>query len=206
MKPFAFYFVTHPDVVIDAEVPVTQWPLSPIGHARMRAGLAQPWVGKLSAIFSSTEQKAIDTAEHLTRHRSLPLATIEELGEIDRSATGYLPAREFESVADRFFAEPHASVRGWERAVDAQARIVTAVFDTVQAHGPFDGPVAIVSHGAVGALLYCHLTGQSIDRRFDQPRNGGGNYFCFPFAPADAHSAWHPIDVARADDCRGLTA
>ena len=49
---------------------------------------------------------------------------IDGLGENDRSSTGYLPKAEFEAVADAFFARPEESVRGWERAVDAQRRIV----------------------------------------------------------------------------------
>ena len=34
-----------------------------------------------------------------------------------------------EALADRFFADPHHSAEGWERAVDAQHRVVTALAD-----------------------------------------------------------------------------
>jgi broad specificity phosphatase PhoE len=84
-----------------------------------------------------------------------------ELGENDRSATGFLPPEEFERVADQFFANPETSIRGWERAIDAQTRIVRAV-ERIESKGP----TAIVSHGAVGTLLYCHLAGKPIDRRW----------------------------------------
>jgi hypothetical protein len=47
--------------------------------------------------------------------------------ENDRSATGFLPPDEFETVANRLFAEPLVSIRGWERAIDAQLRIVREV-------------------------------------------------------------------------------
>ena len=50
-----------------------------------------------------------------------------DLGENNRSATGFLPPAEFEKVADAFFANPEESVRGWERAIDAQRRIREAV-------------------------------------------------------------------------------
>ena len=48
------------------------------------------------------------------------------IGENDRSATGFLPREEFWATADLFFAHPTESIRGWERAIDAQARIVAA--------------------------------------------------------------------------------
>ncbi len=177
------YFITHPNVVVSRDVPVPRWPLSELGKRRMRAGLSQPWVRDIGAIYSSTEQKAIDGAEILAAHLSLPFTQIEELGENDRSATGFLPPDEFERVVDQFFAKPHESVRGWERAIDAQARVVRAV-ERIQ-HA---GTIAIVSHGAVGTLLYCHLAGEPIARRWDQPPNGGGNYYSFTPAPCAVHS------------------
>ncbi len=118
----AVYFISHPDVVVSADVPVTQWPLSATGIGRMRDALAQPWVRTLSALYSSTETKAADAARILAAHRGLPWTAVAALGEIDRAATGFLPPPEFERVADAFFAQPEASVRGWERAVDAQRR------------------------------------------------------------------------------------
>ena len=183
------YFITHPNVVISREVPVPRWPLSELGKQRMRAGLRQPWVKDIGAIYCSTEQKAIDGAEILAQHLGLGFTRIEELGENDRSATGFLPPDEFERVADEFFARPHESVRGWERALDAQARIVRAV-ERIQD----DATVAIVSHGAVGTLLYCHLAGEPIARRWDQPPNGGGNYYRFTLSPRAAHFWWRAFD------------
>lgn len=159
----------------------------------MRAGLRQPWISEVTAIYSSTEQKAIDGAAILAGHLSLGFEQIAELGENDRSATGFLPPEEFDRVADQFFAAPEVSVRGWERAVDAQSRIVRAVQGVGEA-ATSGGAIAIVSHGAVGTLLYCHLAGKPIDRCWDQPANGGGNYYSFTLSPRRVDSWWRPID------------
>ena len=164
----------------------------------MRAGLAQPWVRDVTAIYCSTEQKAIDGADILARHLSLGFFSVEDLGENDRSATGFLPPDEFERVADEFFGAPEKSVRGWERAIDAQARVVRAV-SRIEKDDPTSGAIAIVSHGAVGTLLYCHLTGEPIARRWDQPPNGGGNYYRFTLSPRAAHSWWQPFDQIPGD-------
>ena len=188
------YFITHPNVVISRDVPVPRWPLSALGKERMRSGLRQPWVREVTAIYCSTEQKAIDGAEILAAHLGLDFSRIEALGENDRSATGFLPPDEFERVADQFFSSPEKSVRGWERAIDAQSRMVRAVHQ-VWREDRSGGPIAIVSHGAVGTLLYCHLAGEPIDRRRDQPPNGGGNYYRFTLEPRAAHFWWRPFDV-----------
>ena len=187
------YFITHPNVVVSHDVPVPRWPLSELGKKRMRAGLAQPWLRDVTAVYCSTEQKAIDGAEILAQHRSLDFSRIEDLGENDRSATGFLPPDEFERVADEFFRFPDRSVCGWERAIDAQARVVRAV-EEIAAKDKTSGAIAIVSHGAVGTLLYCHLAGEPIARRRDQPPNGGGNYYRFTLSPRAAHGWWRAID------------
>ena len=75
--------------------------------------------------------------------------------------------------------------------MDAQSRIVRAVEQIGKTE---NGNVAIVSHGAVGTLLYCHLAGEPIARRWDQPPNGGGNYYRFTLSPRAAHFWWRAFD------------
>lgn len=186
------HFLTHPEVLIDPLVPIPDWPLSPRGLSRARAMLGQPWVGDIRAVFASTERKARDMAEILAGHLGLAFTSFEELGENDRSATGYLPPPEFEATADAFFAQPETSIRGWERAVDAQARIVAAV-TRVLASAPA-GDLAIVAHGGVGALLLCHLKGVPIRRAEDQPGQGGGQGFRFTRDGWHLWEGWRPIE------------
>lgn len=188
------HFITHPEVAIDAAVPITEWPLSPRGVARTRLLAARPAMARLRAIVSSTERKATETAAILAAPLALPVPTFEGLGENDRSATGYLPRIEFEATADLFFAHPETSIRGWERAVDAQARIVAAVEAALAQAAP--GDAAIVAHGGVGALLLCHLTGAPISRAADQPGEGGGNLFTFDRETRALVAGWRPIEEA----------
>ena len=196
-------FITHPEVVIDPAVPVVDWPLSERGRARMTAGSAWAWAAGIGAIWASTERKATDAAAILGAARGIGFATRGDLGENDRSSTGYLARAEFEATADLFFARPDQSVRGWERAVDAQARIVAAVNAVLAAPGDVattgdvaapGADVAVVAHGAVGALLLCALEGAAISRAWDQPPGGGGFYFVFGRADRRVVHRWRAID------------
>jgi broad specificity phosphatase PhoE len=188
------YFITHPEVVIDPAVPVPRWPLSGPGLARMRLLLQQPWVTQITAVYCSAEQKAIDGASVLAAHLALNVHEVAELGENDRSATGYLPAPEFERVVDEFFAHPAVSIRGWEPAAVAQQRIVHAVTAIIAQDGS-SGSIAIVAHGGVGTLLLCALAGYAIDRRYEQPGQGGGNYYAFDAPSRVLRHGWRPIDT-----------
>ncbi|MER8584747.1 phosphoglycerate mutase family protein [Mesorhizobium sp. M1338] len=185
------YYVTHPQVQVDANVPVPEWGLSDIGRARAFAMLDQPWVGSIRRIVSSAERKALETAEILAAHLSLAIEVRERMHENDRSATGFLPPPEFEAVADQFFDNPHESVRGWERAIDARQRIVSEV-DTVLRTNDADD-IVFVGHGGVGTLLLLSLSGSEISREADQPA-GGGNYFAYDIGARDVIHGWRPID------------
>jgi broad specificity phosphatase PhoE len=158
------YFITHPDVVIDPSVPVPGWPLSPRGRMRMSGVLEQQWASGVRVIYCSTEQKAIDGAAIMSDALGIPYTAVPELGENDRSATGYLPGPEFDAVVGEFFRQPQESVRGWERAIDAQSRMVAATMAVLRS-SPVEGDMAIVAHGGVGTLLLCHLSGSPINRR-----------------------------------------
>jgi broad specificity phosphatase PhoE len=160
----------------------------------MARALALPWVGGVRAVWCSTERKARDAAEILAGHLSCPVTELAELGENGRSATGYLPRTEFEAVVDLFFAQPDRSVRGWECAADAQRRIVTAVGRVCAVSAGCGGDIAIISHGAVGTLLLCHLRGAAIARQHDQPPNNGGNYFAYNAETGALRHGWRPID------------
>jgi broad specificity phosphatase PhoE len=136
----------------------------------------------------------MDTAELLAGHRGLSFATRAELGENDRSATGYLPREEFEATADLFFKQPDRSVRGWEPARAARARIVDAIDGILRTVPPVN--IAVIAHGGVGALLLCRLKGVPISRAEDQPGEGGGNFFVFRRADRALLQGWRPIDMA----------
>ncbi len=188
------YFVTHPDVLIDPAVPVPDWPLTPRGRQRMTRALALPWAGGIRAAWCSKERKAREAAEILAGHLGLAVTELAALGENNRCATGYLPSAEFEATADLFFAHPDRSVRGWERAADAQHRIVAAVDRVLAASADSGGDIAIISHGGVGTLLLCHLSGETISRKHDQPPGNGGNYFAFAAHARKLRHGWRSID------------
>ncbi|NQX26877.1 histidine phosphatase family protein [Microbacteriaceae bacterium VKM Ac-2854] len=184
----ASYFISHPEVVIDPSRPIETWRLSQSGV--LRAGLIAStcWNDKVVQIASSTETKAVQTARTVAGAVGMPFIRVAELGENDRSATGFLPSDEFEMVADEFFAEPDRRVRGWESARAAQRRIVTAVRTLTT--DPLRH-TAIIAHGGVGTLLYCDLSGQPISRRFDQP--GQGSWFEFDPTTWSARHGWRRI-------------
>ncbi len=181
--------------MIDPSIPVPQGRLSEAGRIRAQIAAKSSWLRETTQIISSAERKAIETAEIISRHLGVEVEIREATHENDRSATGVLSQAEFEATADRFFAQPMTSVRGCERAIDAQTRIVREV-ETVVARDP-TGDVLFVGHGGVGTLLFCHYSNLGIDRKFDQ-FTGGGCYFAFLKATREILHAWRRIETAAS--------
>jgi broad specificity phosphatase PhoE len=184
-------YLTHPEVQVDPDVAVPDWLLTDLGRERAAKATVLPFAGEIAQVVSSAEKKAIETAKIFAARRNVFHRILPFLHENDRSATGFLPPAEFEATADTFFADPHKSVRGWERAIDAQNRVVTGIKSALR-HIPEEHPVLFAGHGAVGTLLMCHLMATPIDRRHDQKR--GGSWFRFDktwlTTQAGRHLAW----------------
>jgi broad specificity phosphatase PhoE len=197
---FALY-ITHPQVRIAPDVAVPKWGLSDVGAARARLAAESAWAGQLRRIISSDEVKAIETANILASASGASVEIVEGMHENDRSATGFLPPPEFEKAADWFFAHPHESFKGWERAIDAQARIVSKVEAILADHDP-QAPIAFIGHGGVGTLLKCHIAGKPIARQGDQPA-GGGNLFGFDLANRAISCDWTPMESWKGESRKG---
>lgn len=189
-------YVTHPQVSIDPNVPVPLWGLSEEGRHRAEAFAARDIVPRGAMIFSSRERKALELAEIFAERAGTLVLCDHLMGENDRSATGFLPPVLFEATADRFFAEPEVSVSGWERAIDAQRRIVDTV-RTALMSVPDATPAVFCGHGAVGTLLKCHIAGCTISRAEDQSRHahtGGGNCYAFDLDPPLLAAQWTAME------------
>ena len=184
-------YLTHPQVQMDPAVPVPAWVLNHVGRARAATAAKANWLRGTVRVVSSGERKALETATVIAAACGVRPEVREAMHENDRSATGFLSPPEFEAVADQFFANPDVSVRGWERAIEAQARIVRETEKVLERDTT--GDILFVGHGAVGTLLFCHLAGVAISRTYDQPA-GGGYIFAFERVSRRVIHPWRSIE------------
>lgn len=112
--------ISHPEVNIDPAIPIEQWGLSDTGQARALNFAVGNLLNQAIPIYSSTEQKSLDLAHILSAHTKSKIIAHTNLGENDRSSTGYLEQNAFEIHVKQFFANPTKSIAGWETAQDAQ--------------------------------------------------------------------------------------
>lgn len=183
-------YVSHGDVVKDPTIPVPNWSLNDAGAAAATALVAEEWAPSVARVISSGETKAVEMATPFCAAHGIELEIRPATGEIDRSATGFVPHERHEELADRLFEAPEASADGWERAVDARDRLLHALDDVLAPGGP---DVVVVGHGGVGTILWCTLTARPIARSEDQ--NGPGNVWAFDL---DTRQGVHPWRLVGA--------
>ena len=137
-------------------------PLTDVGHEQAQALARWAAAARLDAVWSSTLQRAVDTARPAADAAGLGLRTDARLVEVAFGKGEGLTRDEmsvvFPDAVDAFLRAP-ASVPlpGGERGYDAIAR-AAAAFREICAEQP-DGRVLVVAHSTLLRLVLCALLG-----------------------------------------------
>lgn len=144
-----------PEIVRGA--PARQWPLSAEGRLRSHALVERLNAYAPQGIVSSTEPKAVETAQIVAAAFNLPCQAVEGLHEHDRSDVGWLSAEQLDAAVADFFARPNELAFGRETADQAHARFSQAVAGVIERHG--GQTTVVVAHGTVITLYVSRLAG-----------------------------------------------
>lgn len=136
-------------------------PLTEEGEAQARA-LAPRFADlDLPAVFTSTQQRAIDTARLLLGGRAIEPVALDGLceqhyGDLEGQSYGTLNRQDAE-LATRYYANPaEVTLPGGEPFDDFQTRVIDTFERSIQA--PVDGRnILIVAHGGSLRVLIAHL-------------------------------------------------
>jgi len=143
MSAPALILVRHGRPLIDPDAPPTTWPLCPDGReavAKLATQLAQY---APSAVASSPEPKALETAQIIADQLGLKVEVDAGLHEHKRPALAFGTEEAFRARIAQVFAEPAKAVAGGESVEQACARLAKAL-----AEHPAR-PLVAVTHGTV---------------------------------------------------------
>jgi broad specificity phosphatase PhoE len=143
--------VKHAKPLVDPTKSSELWRLSDEGRAGAQKLADALATCNVSIVISSTEPKAIETAQILATALHIPTEPHDDLHEHDRSTVPHMRSGEFISHVELFFRRPGERVLGRESADEALQRFERAVEDVVANHPETN--IAIVTHGTVIALF-----------------------------------------------------
>jgi len=161
------YYATHPKVVLNPEIPDTQWAVSEEGWKQAEALLQKDFMRSISIIYSSDERKAKETAAYLSDALGVE-HKIEDLSGANRSKAGFLSNEDNREAVRIFYSEHNTEPFGWESATSTQKRNISA-FERINTAASQDKNILIIGHGDGGTTLICHLLNVPISRDEDQP-------------------------------------
>ena len=142
---------------IERDRPASTWRLGEVG--RQRSELLASRLSSFSpeAVWSSTEPKAVETAEIVAGAFGVPVQIADGLEEHHRDGIPFYPRRDdFEAAVEQFFCKPDQLVLGTETAVQARVRMTAAIDDIIDA-GQTDS--IVVTHGTVMTLYVAGVAG-----------------------------------------------
>jgi broad specificity phosphatase PhoE len=145
--------VRHSVPEVDSARPAEEWRLSDEGRLRCGPLAARLQAYGPSAIVSSMEPKARETAELVATELGLEVQESAALRETARRTVPWLEAAEFRRAVRALFERPDEVVFGEESAANALARFSAAV-------DGLDEQTAVVSGGTVISLYAAARTGR----------------------------------------------
>ncbi len=142
--------IRHGAPLILQDAPARAWLLSDEGRRTCEQFAGRLAAYHVTAMLSSAEPKARETAAILAARLGLAPGEDADLNEHKRDNVPWLDRPVFEAAIQRFFVEPDALVFGQETATQAYRRFAGAVQRALAAHP--SGDVALVTHGTVMTL------------------------------------------------------
>jgi broad specificity phosphatase PhoE len=161
--------IKHARPEIDPAIPAEEWILGPQGRESATRLADRLREYPFSQILSSSEPKALQTAQIVGHALDRPVEQVHDLYEHDRRDVPHMDSREFISLVALFFKQPDQLVLGNETADEAYDRFAAAVDGILQQH---PGDIAIMTHGTVISLFAQRRAKQepfALWRRMGQP-------------------------------------
>jgi broad specificity phosphatase PhoE len=142
--------IRHSVPELDPSIPPNQWMLNEVGKDKARQLARQLSTHSIACVMSSSEPKAIETAQIIASHLGQLTQVAPGLHEHKRPQTKLTSERIFKKTIAKLFADPDNLTFGTETANEAGQRFDRAVRALLQLYP--DQGLAIVSHGTVMAM------------------------------------------------------
>jgi len=179
-------YISHPSVNIDQKIPVDQWTLSDKGLYEVQNLLEKELWKEVDVIYSSKETKASTVAKMAANKFSIVHFEEKDLGETDRSSTGFIQSEEYMNVVQEAYANIETGTRGWESHNHMMERNGKVLDKIKELH--FNKTIAVVGHGGAGTTIKCYI--KRIAPSFHEDPKKTGCYFIADLDNGDILQDW----------------
>ena len=146
-----FTFIRHAHTNVIPQDPPTEWMLSDQGVVDAVHLSSDPHIGHLELIYTSGQQKAIQTGVILAYPNMIPLHTHAGLTENTSFTSTYLGA-DYTRYVDQYYAHIIERIAEGE-TIDESLKRFDATLEEIESAHPQLNSIGIVSHGNILALF-----------------------------------------------------
>ncbi len=152
-----FYFLRHGETKKDKNIPISQWLLSDKGEKQVENLVKLGIFNEIDIIFSSTEEKAYQTAKPVADELGKEIIQLREISELDRDKGGFVEPEEYEERVKSCLEHPEKSVYNWETGKHALERFSKKIKELDKEYE--NKKILIVGHGFTINLYFAKLLG-----------------------------------------------
>ncbi|MFW9922807.1 MAG: histidine phosphatase family protein [Candidatus Thorarchaeota archaeon] len=151
-----FIFLRHGDVIVNLNLQASLWELSE-GAKKAAEELAySEKIKKIDLIYSSSENKAIQSALPFSRKYNCDIIVVNEFSELNRKeAINIFSTKEYQEQVKKAFQFPDESINNWESINHAISRFTRKIAELDENHS--EKNILIVSHGIILIGYFCSL-------------------------------------------------
>jgi len=143
--------IRHSKTKIEKNVSNLNWILSTEGVTLAKKFANRNEIKELDIIYSSNQNKAVETMVLLAKPNRTPLRTHENLTETTSVTNGFI-GEKFEETMEKYLLGEIDEMNGGETTYEALERFNSAIYEIVSSnHG--DKNIGIVAHGTVLSLF-----------------------------------------------------
>ncbi len=150
-----FYFLRHGETKKDRNVPISRWILSDKGEQQAEELAQGDIFDDVDLIFSSTEEKAYQTAQPIAEKLGKKIIQLKEITELNRDKAGFMDPDEYEESVKYCLEHLDKSVHNWETANAALDRFSNKIEEIDKAYE--NQKILIVGHGFTINLYFAKL-------------------------------------------------
>jgi broad specificity phosphatase PhoE len=154
----------HSKTIIDQNISVSNWELDEKGLQKLKNLLENSDFKNIDVLYSSTEKKAIKTAEIFSKKFNLEIKTMDELRELNRDKGEFGPQETYLDLVKKTVRNRNQSYNNWETAQNALTRFSNGIKKIEAKYN--NKNILIVSHGIVINLYFANLKGK-IDQTYE---------------------------------------
>lgn len=162
-----FYFLRHGGTKRDKNVSISKWIISDKGEQQAKDVANRGIFNDIDLIFSSSEQKAYQTAKPIADKLGKEIKQLEQISELNRDNGGFMKPEEYEEAIKFCIEHLDQSLHNWETAIHALDRFSKKIEELDKEYE--NKRILIVGHGFTINLYFSKLLGVLSDvyKRFN---------------------------------------